>query len=68
MKIRWKKKRKIYIALVQNVVSLIVFKKLFKLQEIKRKISHFFHLFTLYISEQVVPSASLFGLHSTAEL
>lgn len=68
MNIRWKKRRNIYIALVQSVISPVVFKKFFKLPETKRKISHFSHLFTLYISEEVVQSASLFGLHSAAVL
>lgn len=73
---KYVEKRNIYIALVQisNCFEKKLKKKkreeknLFKLQEMKRKISHFFHLFMLYISEQVLQSASLFGLHLAAAL
>lgn len=59
MKIRWGGDDNKCIALIQNALSQEIFKKLFILQETKRKIPYFFHLFTLYVSEQVMQSASL---------
>lgn len=58
-------KRNIYIALVQ--ISNCFEKKPLQVTGNEEE-NHFFHLFMLYISEQVLQSASLFGLHLAAAL